>query len=157
MGLSQLLRTGVSALARTRLTSTQPIGSTLLPSNLIPSITSRPALSPFSHYRRTMATQASSLSDFGHFKLLQSFDIKYAPVKVSKWRSEKTGLTVVVGDHAAPVVSLSISLGLAHELKRCRQMDTLRLPPRVRYRVSRGSKSDLIVFDDTGRPHTLEQ
>lgn len=53
-----------------------------------------------------MATHASvAPSDFGNFKLLQSFDIKYAPVKVSKWRSEKTGLTVVVGDHAAPIVS----------------------------------------------------
>jgi hypothetical protein len=53
---------------------------------------------------RGMATQSAlSVSDdardYGSFKLLQSFPIKYAPVKVAKWRSEKTGLTVVVGDH----------------------------------------------------------
>jgi hypothetical protein len=44
--------------------------------------------------------------DYGNFKLLQSFDIKYAPVTISKWRSEKTGLTVVLGSHASPIVSL---------------------------------------------------
>lgn len=38
-------------------------------------------------------------SDYGHFKLLQSFDVKYAPVRVGKWRSERTGLSVVVGSH----------------------------------------------------------
>jgi hypothetical protein len=62
--------------------------------------------SPFIHNaRRNMATaQDVPAQDFGSFKLLQSFPIKYAPVTVSKWRSEKTGLTVVVGSHEAPVV-----------------------------------------------------
>jgi len=43
--------------------------------------------------------------DYDNFKLLKSFDIDYAPVKLAKWRSEKTGLTVVVGSHASPIVS----------------------------------------------------
>lgn len=63
-----------------------------------------PFISTLPSYR-AMATQSAPATDYGHFKLLQSFDIKYAPVKVSKWRSERTGLTVVVGDHASPVVS----------------------------------------------------
>jgi hypothetical protein len=41
-----------------------------------------------------MATQASSLSDFGHFKLLQSFDIKYAPVKE---KGDNAGRLVIEG------------------------------------------------------------
>jgi hypothetical protein len=40
-----------------------------------------------------------SVQDYGAYKLLQSFPIKYAPVGVGKWKSEKTGLTVVVGSH----------------------------------------------------------
>ena len=48
--------------------------------------------------------QQSEHHDLGAFKLLQSFDIEYAPVKVSKWRSENTGLTVVVGSHKNPIV-----------------------------------------------------
>ncbi|GFZ50626.1 hypothetical protein JCM24511_08384 [Saitozyma sp. JCM 24511] len=77
-----------------------------------------------------MATQSAlsvsdDAKDYGSFKLLQSFPIKYAPVKVAKWRSEKTGLTVVVGDHQAPVTNGHFAI--ASE-----------------------------IFDDTGRPHTLE-
>lgn len=45
------------------------------------------------------ATSAFEPSDFGDYKLLSSFDIKYAPIKVGKWRSEKTGLSVVVGSY----------------------------------------------------------
>jgi hypothetical protein len=37
--------------------------------------------------------------DFGDYKLLSSFEIKYAPVSVGKWRSTKTGLSVVVGSY----------------------------------------------------------
>ncbi|KAK8858824.1 hypothetical protein IAR55_003054 [Kwoniella newhampshirensis] len=64
-------------------------------------------------------------SDQGNFKLLQSFPIKYAPITVSKWRSEKTGLTVVLGSHQAPITNGYFAV--ASE-----------------------------IFDDTGRPHTLE-
>ncbi|OCF75418.1 cytoplasmic protein [Kwoniella mangroviensis CBS 8886] len=74
-----------------------------------------------------MASTHSSTSakDYGSFKLLQSFPIEYAPVTVSKWRSEKTGLTVVLGSHQAPVTNGYFAI--ASE-----------------------------IFDDTGRPHTLE-
>ena len=80
-----------------------------------------------SAFCRKMATHAPDVhpQDFGNFKLLQSFPIKYAPVEVAKWRSEKTGLTVVVGSHAAPVTNGHFAI--ASE-----------------------------IFDDTGRPHTLE-
>jgi hypothetical protein len=37
--------------------------------------------------------------DFGNYKQVSSFDIKYAPIKIGKWRSEKTGLSVVVGSY----------------------------------------------------------
>ncbi len=53
---------------------------------------------------RTMATSSDQtnlpVQDYGNFKLLQSFPLEYAPVTVSKWRSEKTGLTVVLGSHS---------------------------------------------------------
>lgn len=45
------------------------------------------------------STSAFEHGDFGNFKQLSSFDIKYAPVKIGKWRSEKTGLSVVVGSY----------------------------------------------------------
>jgi hypothetical protein len=72
-----------------------------------------------------MATQSTQFAsddarDYGSFKLLQSFPIKYAPVKVTKWRSEKTGLTVVVGDHqggfSLAIMMLSISDSVQHLL-----------------------------------------
>ncbi|ORY30613.1 cytoplasm protein, partial [Naematelia encephala] len=62
---------------------------------------------------------------YGNFKLLNSFPVEYAPITVSKWRSQKTGLTVVVGSHAAPITNGHFVI--ASE-----------------------------IFDDTGRPHTLE-
>jgi hypothetical protein len=49
--------------------------------------------------------QGGKPQDYGNFKLLKSLDIDYAPVSLAKWKSEKTGLTVVVGSHASPVVS----------------------------------------------------
>ncbi|KAK4688517.1 presequence protease, partial [Tremellales sp. Uapishka_1] len=67
----------------------------------------------------------ASTVDYGHFTLLSSFPIEYAPVTVSKWRSEKTGLTVVVASHDAPIIN--------------------------GYFVVASE-----IFDDTGRPHTLE-
>ncbi|OCF37287.1 cytoplasmic protein [Kwoniella heveanensis BCC8398] len=63
--------------------------------------------------------------DHGNFKLIKSFPIKYAPITLSKWRSEKTGLTVVLGSHEAPITNGYFAI--ASE-----------------------------IFDDTGRPHTLE-
>lgn len=73
----------------------------------------------------TSSSSSSAKVDYGHFNLLQSVDIEYAPVKISKWRSERTGLTVVVGNHSSPVTNGYFTI--ASE-----------------------------IFDDTGRPHTLE-
>lgn len=42
---------------------------------------------------------STTQGDFGNYKQLSSFDIKYAPVNIGKWRSEKTGLSVVVGKY----------------------------------------------------------
>ncbi|WVO17244.1 hypothetical protein L204_104936 [Cryptococcus depauperatus] len=67
----------------------------------------------------------SETRDYGNFKLLKAFPIKHAPVSIAKWRSEKTGLTVVLGSHQAPITNGYFVI--ASE-----------------------------IFDDTGRPHTLE-
>ncbi|OXG18692.1 cytoplasmic protein [Cryptococcus neoformans Tu401-1] len=78
------------------------------------------------HYPITLRMASSTAAqDQGNFKLLKSFPIGYAPITVSKWRSEKTGLTVVVGSHQAPITNGYFAI--ASE-----------------------------IFDDTGRPHTLE-
>jgi hypothetical protein len=64
-------------------------------------------------------------ADYGHFSLLQSFPVENAPITLSKWRSQRTGLTVVVGNHESPITNGYFTI--ASE-----------------------------IFDDTGRPHTLE-
>ncbi|KAL7420500.1 hypothetical protein Q5752_004450 [Cryptotrichosporon argae] len=71
------------------------------------------------------AATGSSPEDYGSFKLLQSVDLDYAPVSVSKWRSNRTGLTVTLGQHSTPITNGYFVI--ASE-----------------------------IFDDTGRPHTLE-
>lgn len=73
----------------------------------------------------TPSSTAGQKVDYGHFTQLQSFPIEYAPVTLSKWRSDRTGLTVVVGNHSSPVTNGYFTI--ASE-----------------------------IFDDTGRPHTLE-
>ena len=70
-------------------------------------------------------TTESLPGSYGSYKLLQSFPVKYAPVDVSKWRSEATGLTVVLARHSTPITNGYFTV--ASE-----------------------------IFDDTGRPHTLE-
>lgn len=94
--------------------------------------TRRPSAFTFSSSSRlsamvnsTSTSSSAKTEDYGHFSLLQSVDVEYAPVKVSKWRSERTGLTVVVGNHSSPVTNGYFTI--ASE-----------------------------IFDDTGRPHTLE-
>jgi hypothetical protein len=42
---------------------------------------------------------AEDAQTYGSFKLLQRFPVPYAPIGIAKWRSEKTGLSVVVGSH----------------------------------------------------------
>ena len=96
--------------------------------------------------------------DYGHFKLLQSFSVKYAPIRIQKWRSERTGLTVVVGSHATPIVS-SRPCDRNRWLMVDVEVDQRPLRHCFRECVSTQLMSRLMrkVFDDTGRPHTLEQ
>jgi hypothetical protein len=72
-----------------------------------------------------MASESSKAVNYGHFEPLQSFNVKYAPVQVAKYRSKRTGLTVVIGNHKSPITNGHFVV--ASE-----------------------------IFDDTGRPHTLE-
>lgn len=72
-----------------------------------------------------MVSTSPEARDYGNFKLLQSVDLQYAPITVSKWRSDKTGLTVTLGNHSSPITNGYFVI--ASE-----------------------------IFDDTGRPHTLE-
>lgn len=51
----------------------------------------------------------AAAADYGNFKMVQSFDLEYAPVKLSKWRSDKTGLTVTLGSHPCEWSSSSSS------------------------------------------------
>ncbi|GMM36072.1 Sdd3 protein [Saccharomycopsis crataegensis] len=43
-------------------------------------------------------------SGVNNFKLLDSFDVEYAPASVKKWKSERTGLQVVLIDQKSPMV-----------------------------------------------------
>ena len=90
-----------------------------------PSISNRSSL--FSQTRAYAMVNANPSKDvdYGHFSLLQSFPVENAPITLSKWRSQRTGLTVVVGNHESPITNGYFTI--ASE-----------------------------IFDDTGRPHTLE-
>ena len=52
------------------------------------------------------AAAADAPADYGSFRLLQTVPLDYAPVRLSKWRSDKTGLTVTLGKHSTPIVRL---------------------------------------------------
>ncbi|WVN87093.1 uncharacterized protein L203_102269 [Cryptococcus depauperatus CBS 7841] len=43
--------------------------------------------------------------DYGNFKLLKTFFIKHTSISIAKWRSERTGLTVVLSSHQAPITN----------------------------------------------------
>jgi len=46
---------------------------------------------------------SSMLSEsFGNFDLIKRVDVSYSPIRVSKWRSRVTGLTVVHIDYEGP-------------------------------------------------------
>jgi len=89
-----------------------------------------PSLSTFSMVN---ASSSDMQAEYGHFKLLQSFPVTYAPVTIRKWRSERTGLTVVVGSHATPIVSGGLELIIINTLlvSCARRVDTSPLLPRV--------------------------
>jgi hypothetical protein len=137
-----------------------------------PSIAPRPA--NFWNILSRMATTRAldGPKDYGNFKLLQSFPIKYAPVNVAKWRSEKTGLMVVVGSHQgrferSPVgwIVADVSQHPSY-VPMSSVMAILTFPDEwaFRHRFGKYVHRHLLrpwltsaVFDDTGRPHTLEQ
>ncbi len=91
---------------------------------------------------RNMATTTHSPqgADYGNFKLLQSFPVKYAPITLQRWRSEKTGLTVVLGSHATPIVSDLCLWVNSTDRFHPRPVDTSPLRPRVNA-SSMGDKS----------------
>lgn len=71
-----------------------------------------------------MSSQSTNV-DCGNYELLSEFKLDYAPASVAKYRSKKTGFTVVVADNKAPITNAYFVVGTE-------------------------------IFDDSGRPHTLE-
>jgi Zn-dependent M16 (insulinase) family peptidase len=63
--------------------------------------------------------------DLGNYERLTEFKLAYAPVTVAKYRSKKTGFSVVVANNKAPITNAYFTVATE-------------------------------IFDDTGRPHTLE-
>lgn len=63
--------------------------------------------------------------DLGNYEQLTEFKLAYAPVTVAKYRSKKTGFSVVVANNKAPITNAYFTVATE-------------------------------IFDDTGRPHTLE-
>lgn len=101
------------SLNRTRLTRSIGPNQSVLPPVNLRLVVNRPLATSIPDIRRELLGHPNMMSatdipptDFGHFKLLQSFPVKYAPITLQKWRSERTGLTVVVGSHATPIVSI---------------------------------------------------
>ena len=73
----------------------------------------------------TFATAEQDAVDFGNYERLTEFKLAYAPVTVAKYRSKKTGFSVVVANNKAPITNAYFTVATE-------------------------------IFDDTGRPHTLE-
>lgn len=76
--------------------------------------------------KRTLSTMAPTTDvNFGNYEQLTEFKLAYAPVTVAKYRSTKTGFSVVVANNKAPITNAYFTVATE-------------------------------IFDDTGRPHTLE-
>ncbi|KAG8906618.1 hypothetical protein FRB99_006488 [Tulasnella sp. 403] len=85
--------------------------------------TSRPAsTTPFGQGLKTPALPASP---YHNFDLLKRVQLDHVDIRLEKWRSRKTGLSVVHLDHESPLVDGYFALRTE-------------------------------IFDDSGRPHTLE-
>lgn len=69
----------------------------------------------------TMVAPSGTARDYGHFKLVKSFDLDYAPVTVSKWRSDKTGLTVTLGNHSCKLIGTRSGQSLTPHSPYCEQ------------------------------------
>jgi Zn-dependent M16 (insulinase) family peptidase len=73
----------------------------------------------------TLAKAEHDAVDLGNYERLTEFKLAYAPVTVAKYRSKKTGFSVVVANNKAPITNAYFTVATE-------------------------------IFDDTGRPHTLE-
>jgi hypothetical protein len=71
------------------------------------------------------SNMTSPTAKLGNYELLTHFQMKYAPVTVAKYRSTRTGFSVVVADNKAPITNAYFTVATE-------------------------------IFDDSGRPHTLE-
>lgn len=120
--LRPVLRTHPRSFARAHLSISSP-----LTSSLCSTPNSRFRFSSRRHLSTRMNQDGTNQPpvDFGHFEPLTAFNIKYAPIHLAKYRSKRTGLSVVVGNHKSPITNGHFVI--ASE-----------------------------IFDDTGRPHTLE-
>jgi hypothetical protein len=128
MTISRIVSIGKHSLTQLRHSPKDTLVTKKLFNRALHSSTRPSTCSLSSYQRRTYAmvnATTNTPTDYGHFSLLQSFPVENAPVTLSKWRSNKTGLTVVVGNHSSPITNGYFTI--ASE-----------------------------IFDDTGRPHTLE-
>jgi hypothetical protein len=108
---TRLLRTRVLSTLVSQRSLTRSINPTSLSSRIpTPNVRDQPL-----RHLRNMSTNKDEAAgvDYGHFELLQSFPLKYAPVTVSKWRSKRTGLTVVVGSHKGEPLYKALYVGVA--------------------------------------------
>ncbi|KAG6911895.1 hypothetical protein DXG01_000142 [Tephrocybe rancida] len=102
----------------------------------------------------------SSLPDsYGNFDLVKRVKLDFTDVTVSKWRSRKTGLSVVHLDYEGKPTKLA-SMGQIHLtlFQPPSSKDTLSSLQRVGYilRTLNNCSMFLQVFNDSGCPHTLE-
>jgi hypothetical protein len=81
------------------------------------------------------------------FELLREVQIDCADVTLSKWRSKKSGLTVVHLDYDTPIVNGYVVVASESAYS-----------PSPDSGTRRDSRSyQFAVFNDSGCPHTLEQ
>ena len=98
-------------------------------------------------------------SQFGNFDLVKHIKLDYTDVSLSQWRSRKTGLTMLHLDYEGldEWFSFHIRAVNSHPSSNSERLFRGRIR-KYAFSVSKISTTHShIVFDDTGRPHTLEQ
>lgn len=112
-----------------------------------------------------MSASSAPEVDLGNYEVLADFALEYAPVQVTKYRSKKTGLQAVVGNHKGKPDHICICkiVRLIHVplLSPHRENDQRHSKySRLTSLPSSQTNAYFIVatetFDDSGRPHTLE-
>lgn len=105
---------------------------------------------------------------YGNFDLVTRAKLDYADILVSKWKSRVTGLSVVHLDYAGMLLMLSLlcvvgdgDVNIDTKVQHPSSMDILLLVQRVsghrHLSVVALTLLSLVVFNDSGCPHTLEQ